>query len=90
MGGACVVLFVGMTACAEVYFFQTCDPDEGVHGILNSYRAGQGFPGTGEYEPLTLGIVPLVYVQFVENLHLIRWEPERHEANKPVEIAGTT
>jgi len=25
---------------------------------------------------VTLGIVPVVYVTFVENLHLIRWEPE--------------
>ena len=27
---------------------------------------------------VTLGIVPVVYVTFVENLKLIRWEPERH------------
>jgi multidrug efflux pump len=27
---------------------------------------------------VTLGIVPVVYVAFVENLHLIRWEPEKH------------
>jgi multidrug efflux pump subunit AcrB len=28
---------------------------------------------------VTLGIVPVVYVLFVENLHLIRWEPEQHD-----------
>ena len=28
---------------------------------------------------VTLGIVPVVYVLFVENLKLIRWEPERYE-----------
>ena len=28
---------------------------------------------------VTLGIVPVVYVLFVENLKLIRWEPEKHE-----------
>jgi multidrug efflux pump subunit AcrB len=28
---------------------------------------------------VTLGIVPVVYVTFVENLKLIRWEPQRHD-----------
>jgi multidrug efflux pump subunit AcrB len=32
---------------------------------------------------VTLGIVPIVYVTFVENLHLIRWEPERHDVPVP-------
>ena len=32
---------------------------------------------------VTLGIVPIVYVTFVENLHLIRWEPQRHEVPLP-------
>ena len=27
---------------------------------------------------VTLGIVPVVYVTFVENLELIRWEPAKH------------
>ena len=35
---------------------------------------------------VTLGIVPVVYVLFVENLKLIRWEPEKHEV--PGEGAG--
>ncbi len=32
---------------------------------------------------VTLGIVPVVYVTFVENLKLIRWEPERHTVPTP-------
>jgi hypothetical protein len=32
---------------------------------------------------VTLGIVPVVYVTFVENLKLIRWEPERHAVPIP-------
>ena len=32
---------------------------------------------------VTLGIVPVVYVTFVENLKLIRWEPERHAVPTP-------
>lgn len=34
---------------------------------------------------VTLGIVPVVYVLFVENLKLIRWEPEKHVVPKPNE-----
>jgi hypothetical protein len=34
---------------------------------------------------VTLGIVPVVYVMFVENLHLIRWEPAREFVPPPEE-----
>jgi len=40
-----------MTASASGYFFQTCDEEEGVPGVLGTYRSGHGFEGTGEYEP---------------------------------------
>jgi len=32
---------------------------------------------------VTLGIVPVTYVMFVENLKLIRWEPVKHEVPAP-------
>jgi multidrug efflux pump subunit AcrB len=43
---------------------------------------------------VTLGIVPVVYVTFVENLKLIRWEPDRHvvpipNVNQPDPAATT-
>jgi multidrug efflux pump subunit AcrB len=37
---------------------------------------------------VTLGIVPVVYVAFVENLHLIRWEPEVKEVPIPENLAN--
>lgn len=35
---------------------------------------------------VTLGIVPVVYVSFVESLKLIRWEPRNHAASIPAEL----
>jgi hypothetical protein len=49
---ACIAVFVAMTACADQVFFQGCDEEDSVPGLLKTYRAGQGFPGTGEYEPI--------------------------------------
>jgi multidrug efflux pump subunit AcrB len=37
---------------------------------------------------VTLGIVPVVYVAFVENLHLIRWESQKHEVPQPKTVPG--
>ncbi len=37
---------------------------------------------------VTLGIVPVTYVFFVENLKLIRWEPEIHEVPVPQQPGG--
>jgi hypothetical protein len=57
---ACIALFVGMTACAQHYFFQNCYAEDTVPGMLDSYRAGHGFPGTDEYEPIgsDLSLIP--------------------------------
>ncbi len=48
----CIALFVGMTACADKFFYQSCDAEESVPGMLDAYRAGHGFLGTDEYEPI--------------------------------------
>jgi hypothetical protein len=49
---ACVVVFLSMTALAGKSFYQVCDDEDAVPGMLNVYRSGQGFPGTDEYEPI--------------------------------------
>ncbi len=49
---ASAVVFLAMTALAGTQFFQTCDDEDAVAGMLAAYRAGQGFIGTGEYEPI--------------------------------------
>jgi hypothetical protein len=48
----CALLFLAMTGVAEHYFFQTCDDEDAVAGTLGVYRAGVGFEGTYEYEPM--------------------------------------
>ena len=60
VSAVCCTLFVGMTACAERYFFQSCYAEDAVPGMLDSYRAGHGFPGTDEYEPIgsDLSLIP--------------------------------
>jgi len=52
VGGCCVAVFLAMTACANREFFQVCDDDDSVSGMLNNYLARQGFIGTYEYEPV--------------------------------------
>jgi len=49
---ACTMAFLAMTAFAEKEFFQVCDEDDAVPGMLDRYRSGQGFIGTSEYEPM--------------------------------------
>jgi len=49
---ACMMVFLAMTAFAEREFFQSCDAEDAVPGMLNTYRSGQGFIGTSEYEPM--------------------------------------
>jgi 6-pyruvoyl-tetrahydropterin synthase related domain len=49
---ACAAVFLAMTAYAGKSFFQSCDDEDAVVGMLDTYRSGQGFPGTDEYEPL--------------------------------------
>ena len=48
----CAAGFAAMTACAGHLFFQSCDDEDSVAGMLGSYRAGNGFIGTNEYEPI--------------------------------------
>jgi hypothetical protein len=49
---ACMMVFLAMTAFAEREFFQSCDEEDAVPGMLDTYRSGQGFIGTNEYEPM--------------------------------------
>ena len=49
---ACALAFVGMTSVAGLVFFQICYPEDAVPGMLDTYRAGQGFGGADEYEPV--------------------------------------
>ena len=41
-----------MTFVAGQVFYQACYPEDAVPGMLETYRAGQGFGGTDEYEPI--------------------------------------
>jgi hypothetical protein len=41
-----------MTAFAGREFFQSCDDEDAVPGMLSAYASSQGFIGTGEYEPI--------------------------------------
>jgi hypothetical protein len=52
VGSACAAIFVGMTVYAGRDFFQSCDDEDAVAGMLDVYRAGAGFIGTDEYEPM--------------------------------------
>ncbi|MGP8225465.1 MAG: hypothetical protein ACLQGT_04850, partial [Terracidiphilus sp.] len=52
MGCACAAVFVAITAYAAQDFYQVCDDEDAVTPMLNAYRAGQGFIGTYEYEPI--------------------------------------
>ena len=49
---ACTMVFLAMTAFAGREFFQSCDEEDAVPGMLDTYRSGQGFIGTSEYEPI--------------------------------------
>jgi hypothetical protein len=48
----CAAIFLAMTALADRVLFQSCDEEDAVPGMLSAYAAGQGFIGTGEYEPV--------------------------------------
>ena len=60
VSAVCIALFMAMTACAQKYFFQSCYAEDTVPGMLDTYRAGYGFPGTDEYEPTgsDLSLIP--------------------------------
>jgi hypothetical protein len=47
----CVLVFLAATGLAGFSFFQDCDEEDAVVGMLNVYRAGTGFEGTDEYAP---------------------------------------
>jgi hypothetical protein len=46
------VLFAGLTVFAGRMFFEECDPYDAIPGMLQDYRAGDGFQGTDEYAPV--------------------------------------
>ncbi|MGD0735998.1 MAG: hypothetical protein ABR976_12665 [Terracidiphilus sp.] len=49
---ACSLVFLSMTFLAAQTFFQPCDDEDAVAPMLDTYRSGQGFIGTDEYEPI--------------------------------------
>ena len=52
VAAACAAVFLAMTAFAATNFYQSCDDEDAVPGMLDTYRSGQGFIGTDEYEPI--------------------------------------
>ncbi|HZB87162.1 MAG TPA: hypothetical protein VE291_00740 [Terracidiphilus sp.] len=48
---ASALLFLASTIFAGRVFFQFCDDQDAVWAMLDTYRQGQGFVGTDEYEP---------------------------------------
>ena len=52
VGSACAAIFLAMTVYADREYFQRCDAQDAVPGMLDSYRSGHDFQGTDEYEPI--------------------------------------
>jgi len=52
VAAAFALLFVAATGFAARSFFQACDDEDAVAGMLSAYRTGEGFVGTDEYAPL--------------------------------------
>jgi len=50
VGAACVV-FAGLTLGASRWFFQVCDDEDSVAGMVQAWSAGAGFRGMDEYVP---------------------------------------
>jgi hypothetical protein len=48
---ACALVFAATSVAAGMLFFQYCDNDDRVSGMLDVYRSGDGFQGTDEYAP---------------------------------------
>jgi hypothetical protein len=48
---ACSAVFLAMTMVAAKVFFQPCDEEDAVAGMLDTYRSGSGVAGTDEYAP---------------------------------------
>ena len=51
VAAACAAVFLAVTATAGLVFFQPCDEEDAVTGMLASYSSGVGVGGTDEYEP---------------------------------------
>ncbi len=49
---AAAAVFLTLATWAAKDLFQVCDDEDAVSGMLPAYRAGQGFIGTYEYEPI--------------------------------------
>jgi len=47
----CSAAFLAATVYAATQFFQVCDPEDSVAGMVASYSAGDGFEGMYEYAP---------------------------------------
>lgn len=52
VGVACAGVFGALTIYAGRVYYQPCDAEDAIPGMLKVYHAGQGFMGTYEYEPL--------------------------------------
>ncbi len=48
----CGAVFLGLTVFAGRMFFEVCDEYDAVPGMLQDFRAGDGFQGTDEYAPV--------------------------------------
>jgi hypothetical protein len=48
----CGVAFLTAVGVADISFFQGCDSEDAVGGMLDDYNAGTGFEGTDEYAPV--------------------------------------
>jgi hypothetical protein len=48
---ACAAAFLAVTATAGWVFFQPCDEEDAVAGMVARYRSGLGMGGADEYEP---------------------------------------
>ena len=51
MLAGCGMAFAAATTVAGISLFQVCDSEDAVSGMVNEYRAGNGFAGTDEYAP---------------------------------------
>jgi hypothetical protein len=48
----CGMAFLAAASVADISFFQGCDSEDAVRGMLNDYNEGNGFEGTDEYAPV--------------------------------------
>lgn len=48
----CSAVFICLTAAASRYLYQPCYPEDTAPRMLNVLRAGSGYSGTPEYEPM--------------------------------------